>query len=73
MMGAEYATRRARGAEHAMSELRRDSTTDGWVIIAPGRGKRPRQGRPELATAHALPLDATCPFCPGNESQLLAM
>ena len=58
-----------------MSELRRDPTTDGWVIIAPERGRRSRQGQPQLERprAHALPFDAACPFCPGNESQLPAI
>ena len=58
-----------------MSELRRDPTTDAWVIIAPERGRRPRQGPPQLKkpTVHALPFDPRCPFCPGNESQLPAI
>ena len=51
-----------------MSELRQDPTTREWVIIAPERGKRPQ---PEVKkVAETLPgWDASCPFCPGNESQ----
>ncbi len=52
-----------------MSELRQDPTTKAWVIIAPERAKRPQQ---EPKKRHAVKLpdwDATCPFCPGNESQ----
>lgn len=58
-----------------MSELRCDPTTDRWVIIAPERGRRPRQSPPQLKrpTAYALPFDPACPFCPGNESQLPAI
>jgi UDPglucose--hexose-1-phosphate uridylyltransferase len=54
-----------------MSELRRDLTTDRWVIIAPERGRRPRDAPPQSRpAARALPFDPACPFCPGNESQL---
>ena len=57
-----------------MSELRRDPTTDRWVIIAPERAGRPhkpsRPGRPETP---ALAADPTCPFCPGNEARLPAI
>ena len=57
-----------------MSELRRDPTTDGWVIIAPERGRRPREGpRPFKRTAPTLRFDSTCPFCPGNEAKLPAI
>lgn len=42
------------------SELRRDATTDDWVVLAPGRSARPHA--PEAGPG------AGCPFCPGNES-----
>ena len=46
-----------------MSELQRDVLHDSWVIIAPGRGDRPRDVRlrvePEVGTS--------CPFCAGCE------
>jgi len=52
-----------------MSELRQDPTTKAWVILAPERAKRPQQG-PRKKRANELPSwDASCPFCPGNESQ----
>jgi len=52
-----------------MSELRKDPTTQEWVIIAPERAKRPQQPL-KIRRADALPdWDASCPFCPGNESQ----
>ncbi len=51
-----------------MSELRQDPTTKEWVIIAPERTKRPQQ-EPNKKHAAELPnWDASCPFCPGNES-----
>jgi len=54
-----------------MSELRHDPTTDGWVIVAPERNRRPRNGRPPPGRMQGLPsFDPTCPFCPGNESLL---
>jgi UDPglucose--hexose-1-phosphate uridylyltransferase len=58
-----------------MSELRCDATTNRWIIIAPERGRRSHQGPPqsERLKAHAVPFDPTCPFCPGNESQLPAI
>jgi UDPglucose--hexose-1-phosphate uridylyltransferase len=58
-----------------MSELRRDPTTDSWVIIAPERGHRPRgsQLQSKRPAAQELPFDPACPFCPGNESQLPAI
>jgi len=54
-----------------MSELRQDITTKEWVIVAPERGKRPRdRPKAKAAAADELPArDAECPFCPGNESK----
>ena len=52
-----------------MSELRQDPTIREWVILAPERAKRP-QGAPKKRHIEELPdWDASCPFCPGNESQ----
>lgn len=54
-----------------MSELRRDPTTNGCVIIAPERNRRPRNRLPACEQIASRPsLDPTCPFCPGNESML---
>jgi len=54
----------------AMSELRQDRTTGAWTIIAPERRLRPHPcaGRP--VREHVPRVEPTCPFCPGNESQL---
>lgn len=52
-----------------MSEIRYDSTTEDWVIIAPERANRPSQ-KPKVKIDTNLPIwDESCPFCPGNESQ----
>jgi len=52
-----------------MSELRQDPTTKAWVILAPERAKRP-QPKAKLKRVDDLPnWDASCPFCPGNETQ----
>jgi UDPglucose--hexose-1-phosphate uridylyltransferase len=40
-------------------ELRQDLLSDEWVIVAPGRGRRPGEV--------AVPTTA-CSFCPGNEA-----
>ncbi len=54
-----------------MSELRHDPTADRWVIIAPERNRRPRDGRPQSERIENPPsFDPTCPFCPSNESML---
>ena len=52
-----------------MSELRQDPTTKEWVILAPERGKRPQQGPKKRPADETPSWDASCPFCPGNESQ----
>jgi len=48
-----------------MPELRKDLITEGWVIIAAERAKRPH----EFTQTTSEPDTAVCPFCPGNESQ----
>lgn len=54
----------------AASELRRDPTSGRWVIIAPGRARRPRAFlSPESAASRESSETGSCPFCPGNESQ----
>ena len=45
-------------------ELRRDSISGRWVVIAPDRGRRP-SASPRLK---GPPGEGPCPFCPGNES-----
>ncbi len=52
-----------------MSEIRQDPTTKEWVIIAPERAKRPQQKPIKKRETEVPSWDASCPFCPGNESQ----
>lgn len=53
------------------SEFRQNEATGQWVIIAPGRGKRPHDFRQHRERGGRLPAwDAECPFCPGNERML---
>lgn len=48
--------------------LRHDVTADEWVIISPGRARRP--SRPTPAGREPQPEhDPDCPFCPGNEDR----
>jgi len=57
-----------------MSEIRQDPTTGAFVIIAPGRSRRP--GAPHSASSAGQLVshyDEHCPFCPGNETQLLGI
>ncbi|MFC3495780.1 galactose-1-phosphate uridylyltransferase [Glycomyces rhizosphaerae] len=58
------------GSEEATPELRQDPLTREWVVIAPGRARRPRQV-PEPTTAPTRPAvtEPECPFCPGNEDR----
>lgn len=51
-----------------MSEFRQNPITKAWVLIAPGRAKRPEDFK-TVSVMHGLPeLDPKCVFCPGNES-----
>lgn len=57
-----------------MSELRQDRTSGAWVLVAPGRGRRPHQEGPPAAAPERRPaFDPACPFCPGNEHLLPAI
>lgn len=57
-----------------MSELRCNPVTGRWVIFAPERGHRPREVQSRLSpSTPAARFDPTCPFCPGNEGQLLGI
>jgi UDPglucose--hexose-1-phosphate uridylyltransferase len=54
-----------------MSELRQDRTTGAWVIVAPERGRRPRQRSAAAPAPDRAPEpEPPCPFCPGNEHLL---
>ena len=52
-----------------MSELRQDTTTKEWVILAPERGKRPQTEAKKMPVNELPEWDSGCPFCPGNESK----
>jgi UDPglucose--hexose-1-phosphate uridylyltransferase len=53
-----------------MSEFRQNRATKEWVIIAPGRGKRPTDFAKDIAAREPMPPHKdNCPFCRGNESQ----
>lgn len=50
-----------------MSEFRQNPVTKSWVLIAPGRNKRPDQYA-TYSVMHGVPeIDPKCVFCPGNE------
>ncbi len=52
-----------------MSEFRQNRATKEWVIIAPGRGKRPSDFANEAVKRKPSPeYSESCPFCPGHEA-----
>lgn len=52
-----------------MAELRQDPSSGLWVIVAPGRSRRPG-AVPRSAQPPPLPeYDPNCPFCPGHEEE----
>jgi UDPglucose--hexose-1-phosphate uridylyltransferase len=50
------------------SEFRQDSTTGNWVLVAPGRARRPDTVQRPSAQEPMMSWNASCPFCPGNEA-----
>jgi UDPglucose--hexose-1-phosphate uridylyltransferase len=50
-----------------MPQLRQNTATKEWVIIATERAKRPEEFQVPLEKERSEPIDH-CPFCPGNES-----
>jgi len=48
-----------------MPELRKDIITEGWVIVASDRAKRPH----EFIAPPSEPDKMICPFCPGHEGE----
>jgi UDPglucose--hexose-1-phosphate uridylyltransferase len=52
-----------------MSEFRQNPITKQWVLIAPGRAKRPEDFRTYSVMSGLPELDPTCVFCPGNENK----
>src|SRR5437868_1268370 len=51
-----------------MSEFRQNPITKSWVLIAPGRNKRPDQYKTYSVMHGVAEHDPKCVFCPGNES-----
>jgi len=51
-----------------MSEIRQDSTTKEWVIIASERSKRPHDFVHQQTKVELPAFSPSCPFCPGNEA-----
>lgn len=52
-----------------MSQFRQNPITKQWVLIAPGRAKRPEDFRTYSVMAGLPELDHECVFCPGNEEK----
>lgn len=53
-----------------MNELRYNIVTGDWVIIARERSQRPMEYvEPQVSVPESTPYLASCPFCPGNESE----
>jgi UDPglucose--hexose-1-phosphate uridylyltransferase len=48
-----------------VSELRHDRLHQTWVVIAPGRGARPR----DILLRSESAAEGACPFCPGQEHE----
>ncbi len=51
-----------------MSQFRQNPITKQWVLIAPGRNKRPEDFKTYSVMAGLPELDPKCVFCPGNEN-----
>ena len=52
-------------------EIRFDPLMQQWVIMAPDRGRRPKDHtEPRSPRKAAGSYDPECPFCPGNEARL---
>ena len=47
-------------------EIRKDYLTGDWVLLAPGRGKRPHDFSEESPSENLPEYDPRCPFCPGG-------
>lgn len=56
------------------NEIRQNKVTREWVVYSAARGKRPKDFRSDTGRKEPLPpVDANCPFCPGNEHLLGAL
>jgi len=56
-----------------MGEFRQDRVSGEWVVIAADRSARPRHVSLSRKSAEKTDESAVCPFCPGNEDQLLGI
>lgn len=52
-----------------MSQFRRNPINKHWVLIAPGRNKRPEEFKTYSVSTGLPELDPQCVFCPGNEDK----
>ncbi len=52
-----------------MGELRRDPTSNDWVVFSTDRAKRPQAPLQKTRCEELPPFEKSCPFCPGNESR----
>lgn len=52
-----------------MSEFRQNPITKQWVLIAPGRAKRPEDFKTKSVMWGLPEKDLLCVFCPGNEDK----
>lgn len=49
------------------AEFRQSPVTKRWVLVNPGRAKRPEEYNQKDTTREKKADSKTCPFCPGNE------
>lgn len=61
------------GPPDATSEIRFNPISGHWVIQAPDRSQRPKDFTKEKSSADLPAHDPGCPFCPGQEDQLLGI
>lgn len=56
------------------NQIRQNKITRQWVIYAPERARRPKDFEKDLDGEKERPeRDVNCPFCPGNEDQLVSI
>lgn len=52
-----------------MSQLRLNTATGDWVLVASERGKRPNSYQDPIQSHDEPEYDPGCPFCPGNREE----
>jgi UDPglucose--hexose-1-phosphate uridylyltransferase len=55
--------------EGSMSVMRKDPTTEEWVVLATERARRPHEPAHDQHKAEPPAFVPSCPFCPGNEAK----